>query len=138
MRKFIGKWIPADIAYYLHLDDPKVIKSLQYRYKGCAIVYGIRCQMNGMIYIGGSISPALRFHKHLITGEQSNANLQADINMYGLGKFTVHIFKIVEFPPDSSFAEKKALLLAEEQEYLNMIPVKRRYNSIEASSTTSK
>ena len=138
MRKFIGNWIPTDIAYYMHLDNPDVIKALQYRFKGLAIIYGIRCQANGMMYIGSSLSPALRFHKHLNTGERSNEALQADIGKYGLGKFTVHVFKKVVFPPNSSYSDKKALLFKEEQHYLSLIPAKRRYNAINVSSTGSK
>lgn len=133
MHKFLGKWIPEHIAYYMHLDNPDVIKALQYRFKNVPIVYGIRCQVNGLIYIGSSLAPGLRFHKHLITGERSNDALQAHITKYGLGKFTVHIFKVVEFPSDSSYAEKKTLLIT--QEYLNLIPVRRRYNTINASSS---
>ena len=145
MRKFIGKWIPTDIAYYMHLDNPDVIKALQYRFKGLAIIYGIRCQYNGircqyngMMYIGSTLSPALRFHKHLNTGERSNEALQADIVKYGLGKFTVHVFKEVTFPPNTSYSDKKALLFKEEQHYLDLIPAKRRYNAINVSSTGSK
>jgi len=48
-----------------------------------------------MIYIGSTMSPSLRFHKHLVTGEQSNANLQEAIRVNDLGYFTVQIFELV-------------------------------------------
>ena len=130
--KYIGKWIPKDVAYYLNLDNPGVITGLRYRFKKSAIIYGIRCRPDGMIYVGSSLAPGLRFHKHLITGEESNENLQDAISKHGLGKFTVHIFKVVDFPAHFAYAEKKTHLLKLEQEYLDMIPQKRLYNTSKA------
>ena len=102
--------IPRDVAYAMNLDNPRNIKHLRYRFKGDALIYGIRCQINNVIYIGETLNPGLRFHKHLISGEDSNVNLQAAIAKYGLGKFTVHIFMIVPLPASSTFDEKKTIL----------------------------
>jgi GIY-YIG catalytic domain len=108
MKGFVR--IPRDVAYAMNLDNQRNVKNLQYRFRNDAVIYGIRCQIDNMIYIGETTNPRLRFHKHLITGEKSNENLQAAIAKYGLGKFTVHIFMIVPLPSDSSFQEKKRLL----------------------------
>lgn len=137
--KDIGKWIPKDVAYYLNLDKSGVITSLRYRFKKSPIIYGIRCRPDGMIYVGSSLAPGLRFHKHLITGEESNQNLQDAISEHSLGQFTVHIFKVVDFPAHFNYCsplwgekEKKTHLLKLEQEYLDMIPHKRLYNTSKA------
>ena len=122
--------IPKDIGYVLNLDNPRNIKMLQYRFKDDAIIYGIRCQINNMIYIGSTMTPRLRFHKHLVTGESSNANLQDAIKEFGLGKFTVHIFEKVDLPFDTSYNEKQVILHKVEQSYLNRFPKRQKYNSI--------
>lgn len=85
-----------------------------------------------MIYVGSSLAPGLRFHKHLVTGQESNENLQDALSKHGLGKFTVHIFQVVDFPVHFTYAEKKSHLLKLEQEYLDMIPQKRLYNTSKA------
>lgn len=121
-----------DQYYYTRLDNTRVIRQLRYHFKDKAIIYGIRCHVTQMIYIGSTLAPALRFHSHLVTHEHSNLNLQADISKHGLGKFTVHIFEYVEFPVGSSYNEKMVILRKVEQQYIDRIPTKRLYNSINA------
>jgi len=113
----------------MYLDDPRIIRKLQYRFKHDAIIYGIRCQVTNMLYVGSTLSSSLRFHKHLITGEQSNANLQAAIVKYGLGMFTVHIFKVVSIPMGATYNVEKDILLAYEKEYILAVPSQRLYNT---------
>ena len=87
---------PPNVAYYMHLDHSRILRGLRYRFKDIPLVYGISCQVTQMIYIGSTNTPGLRFHNHLVTGENSNCNLQAAIKRYKLGKLTVHIFEIVD------------------------------------------
>jgi hypothetical protein len=129
--RFVNK-LPRDIAFYLHLNDPKVIRKLQIRFDGQAIVYGLRCQVDNMIYIGSSLNPGLRFHKHLISNTRSNAALQAAIQEHGLGMFTAQIFEQVDLSMYETYYDKKSYLLECEQRIMNMIPREQLYNSIDA------
>ena len=136
--------MPKDIAYYLHLDDPQQVARLRNRFKGLGIVYGICNQVNQMIYIGSSMNPSLRFLIHLCpkevttpdTVERSNSNLQEAITKYGLGKFKVLVFEIVDLPVDSTYMQKQELLRIAEQRYIDHFPKVQLYNKI--NSRTSK
>jgi group I intron endonuclease len=105
----------------LHLE--RTIKALQYRYRGTAIVYGIRCQVNNMVYIGSSVVPAHRLLQHLVTGEKSNAALQADIAKDGIDKFTLYVFEEVSMSELSDLRSK-------EQHRMDQFPPQQLYNSI--------
>ena len=81
-------WIPNHVTYYLNLDSPRVIRELQYRFKNSVLVYGIRCNINNMVYVGSTSDPRQRFYQHLVSGFKSNALLQADIAKYGVSHST--------------------------------------------------
>ena len=136
--KFIGLGpfvrTPKEIAYYMNLNNPRVVRELRYRFKEKTIIYGIRCQVDNLIYIGSSFAPSLRFHQHFVTGYHSNTRLQEAIALHGLSKFTVHVFEIIEFPSTAKYADRKATLLQVEQRYLDHFPMVQKYNSINASN----
>ena len=91
--------IPSNVRFFKDLHLPRTIKNLQYLYRGNAIVYGIRCQITNMIYIGSTLVPGRRWHNHLVTFTNSNDALQAAIAKYGLSKFTAYVFEgDVKFP----------------------------------------
>ena len=123
---------PKEFAYYMNLDNPRILRALRYRFKEKTIIYGIRCQVNNQIYIGSSFAPSLRFHQHLVTGFCSNTLLQRAIKSHGLSNFTVHIFEVVDFPSTASYMDRKAILLQVEQQYLDYFPAAQEYNSINA------
>lgn len=130
--RFVNR-IPDDIAYYLHLSDPRIIKKLQYRYDGKCVVYGVRCQIDNRIYVGSTLNPGKRFHNHLVSLGKSNSFLQAAISEHGLDSFTVHIFEEVIMPLDATYSVRKSILLQREQYIMNLIPQQQLYNKINAS-----
>jgi hypothetical protein len=105
--------------YYMNLHLSQVVDNLRFRFKSKPIVYGIRCRETGMMYIGSSFAPENRFHNHLVTGNHSNAALQADIQKYGLKSLTVHIFELVIFPAGMPFRDRPAHLHLVEQRYID-------------------
>jgi len=123
--------VPKDVAYYLHLNDPKVIKALRYRFQFTPLIYGITCLVNQMVYVGSTLNPSKRFHKHLTirNSDGSNKQLQAAITQYGMHNFKLHIFELVRLPREATYEEKRALLRAVEQRYMNHFPEAQRYNS---------
>jgi group I intron endonuclease len=133
--------MPKDIAYYLHLDDPQQIARLQHRFHGLGIVYGICNLVNQMIYIGTTMNPGLRFHKHFLskevenadTRERSNSHLQEAISKYGLSRFKVLVFEVVPFPADSTYSDKQKLLRDAEQRYMDHFPKVQMYNKYRAT-----
>jgi group I intron endonuclease len=125
---------PNHLAYYLHLDDPKVVRALRYRFKGKAIIYGFRCLVDGKMYIGSTLTPGLRFHSHLVTGLDSNINLQEAIAKYGVHMFTGYVFQLVAIPRALSTAEARVFLSKVEQTYINKFPKAQLYNSINSSN----
>ncbi len=62
------------------------------------LVYCIPCLVNDKVYVVSSISPHDRLYQHLVSGNNSNLALQAEIDKYGLRKFTVLVFEFVKFP----------------------------------------
>lgn len=85
--------VPNSISYHKHLNDPDQVSLLQRMYRPFGIVYGLRCDINNMIYVGSSHVPGLRFSKHLVTHSRSNASLQAAIAKYGLESFTALVYE---------------------------------------------
>jgi group I intron endonuclease len=126
--------VPKDVAYYLHLDDPNVVKGLRYRFQYTPLIYGITCMVNQMIYIGSTQNPSKRFHKHLTirSTSTSNKDLQAAITQYGLHNFKVHIFELVRLPREATYEEKQALLRNVERRYIAHFPKSQLYNRYDA------
>lgn len=134
--RFVNR-IPAAISYHMHLDKPEKVRKLQYMYRGSSIVYGVRCQIDNRIYIGSTMEPGLRFHKHLVSHERSNADLQEAMDLHGVGKFTVQVFEVVSYPGNATYKERKELLTQREQLIINQIPKQQLYNSINASASST-
>lgn len=125
---------PTHIAYYkdLHLDR---IRSLIYfGLKPKPIVYGIRCRVTNMIYIGSTLHPYKRLFSHLETGNGSNIPLQKAITKYGLKYFNLYIFEILTVNTDESYAESIIRLRNLEQSYINKFTRVQLYNVINAAS----
>ena len=130
---FITKYV----EYYMHLDNVRVVNLLRYRYKGKAIIYGFRCLVDGMVYVGSTTMPKLRFHNHLITGSHSNAALQAAINEHGLENFVAYVFELVVLPPNASKEQVSSIMRSAEQRHINKFPKAQLYNSINSSVQSS-
>ena len=122
------------VAYYMHLDKNGVITKLQYRFRKHSIVYGIRCVVNEMLYVGSTSAAGLRFDNHLISGVNSNASLQRDIAKYGLSNFIVYVFEVVSYPDNVVSHDRKAYLHSVEQSVMNRFPKTRLYNIVNATS----
>jgi group I intron endonuclease len=131
MTKFT--FIPNSVRFFKNLHMPRTIKNMQYLYRGKAIVYGIRCQVDNMVYIGSSLVPGRRFDNHLVTGKYSNTALQQAIQTHGLPQFTAYVFEEVKFPTNLTLNDKLKLLHQKEQYYMNMFPKAQLYNSIASS-----
>ena len=86
------------------------------------------------MYIGSTLSPALRFYHHLVTAESSNDALQSAIQADGLEHFTLFIMEVVEFPKGLSYNDKVRHLRAVEQRYIDKYPREQLYNSMNSSS----
>lgn len=121
--------MPGHIAYYQYLHLYGVIKKLCYRFSGKPIVYGIRCVVTGMVYVGCTSSPQEGFFQHLVAPYSSNHSLQEAIGVHGLSKFVVIIFEVLEFPAEMSAIERKRSLLAAESRYIAKFPKARLYNN---------
>ena len=124
---------PQHFAYYLHLDDPKVVRAMRYRFKNKSIIYGFRCHITRMMYIGSTLTPGLRFSEHLITGHHSNEALQEAMQVHGLSNFTGYVFKIVDVPKHLTTNQARAYLSKIEQTYLDKFPEEQLYNVIKSS-----
>lgn len=122
--------LPTYVAYYMHLDRPNIISKLRYRFKDYSIVYGIRLQTTGQLYIGSTNMPQVRFQNHLVTGDMSNAALQAAITKYGLSRFVAYVFEVVEYRSGLSKLEQRGV----EQRYINLFPKAQLFNTINSSS----
>lgn len=125
------------LHYYLHIGQERVITILRYRYKGKAIIYIIRNTVTGMLYIGSTLNPALRFYRHFISGDSKNSNiyLQSAISTDGIDKFNLYIMEQVVFPSGLTFTEKQSFLRKVEQSYINKYPTDQLYNEINSSSS---
>ena len=122
------------VAYYMHLDRVRVVNLLRYTYKGKSIVYALRCRSTGQMYIGSTTLSTLRFHNHLVTGENSNSNLQVAISRHGLSNFVAYILEVVPMSPHLSYSQQMVLLHQAEQAHINRYPKSQLYNSISASA----
>lgn len=71
------------------------------------MVYAIKCEVNGMIYIGSTLIHGRRFDNHLVSGKYSNPALQPDLQQYGLDNFTVYVLELVKFPADLKYKRLK-------------------------------
>jgi len=125
---------PKYHSYYINLHLKGAIDNLRYRFKDTPIVYGIRCSINNKIDIGSTLKPQDRFNKHLISAIGSNLALQDDIVKYGLDKFTVYIYEIVDIPSTFTRANKAMHLRLVEQRYINMVVKTKLYNAINSSN----
>lgn len=63
-----------------------------------------------------------------------NTALLAEINKHGLQHFTVYVLTTVSINRSLTLKERKAILLATEQSYINMFPKSQMYNGINAKS----
>lgn len=123
------KAVPHYVAYYMNLHLVSSVKGLRYRFKDSPVVYAIRCRVTGMMYIGSTMLPDLRFHQHLTVGN-TNLNLQNAIKKHGLSNFIVYILEVAEFPRSSFLEENRSFLLRLEQSYISFYPKTQLYNSI--------
>lgn len=114
----------------MHLSKPGVLERLQYRVRGKAIVYALRCQVTNMIYVGSSMNPGRRFYLHVVAGMRSNANLQAAIAQHGISKFTAYILEDVQFPEGMGYQDRKAYILTVEQKHMDVFNKDQLYNTI--------
>lgn len=128
------KSVPKFLAYYNNLHLSSVVNALRYRFRDKVIVYAIRCRPSGMMYIGHTFNPTLRFHNHLITGVNSNPYLQTDIAERGLSKFTVYVLEVVVLPKHLSYNQRAAFMRALEQRYIDRYPQEQLYNIVNASA----
>lgn len=126
MTKFY--FIPRNVIYYMNLHLTSTIKALQQRFRGETVIYAIRCQINNKVYVGSTLTPARRFHQHLVTGEKSNSNLQADISKYGIDKFTLYVMEIIDVK-NIPFKARVNFIRQREQYYMDKFPLEQLYNS---------
>ena len=82
-----------------------------------------------------SLTPGKRFHNHLVTGNNSNAQLQADIAKYGLDSFVACVFEVVPLSKYMSFKAKMVALHKIEQSYISKFPKEQLYNRIGSSAS---
>jgi len=71
----------------------------------------------------------------LVTGNNSNAKLQADIAKYGLDNFVAYVFEVVPLSKDMSFGAKMVALHKIEQSYISQFPKEQLYNRIGSSAS---
>lgn len=122
------RFMPPHVAYYQDLSKHHVFNSLCQRFRNVPVIYGLRCVVTGMIYVGSTMVPQDRFYQHLVTGRYSNAQLQDAINTYGLSKFTAIIFEVVDFPPNLSYKERKTYMVEREKHFISKFPSIQLYN----------
>ena len=111
-------------TYLNQLDNLKVLRKLEFRFKKVPIVYGIRCSVTGKVDIGSSLVGHDRIYQHFIS-HVTNVNLQAAITKHGLSKFTFYVFVQLSFPANQSYRERQSAILKIEQLYID-----KRHNSI--------
>jgi len=117
-----------NVPFYMNLHLPRAINNMRYSFRNTPIIYGIRCRVTGMMYIGSTVTPQHRFQKHLIAHTHSSSDLQADMDKYGLQSITVHILEVVKFPAHLSSSLHKSYLTQVEQTYIDRWPKAKRYN----------
>lgn len=130
--------VPIHLAYYRNLQIKSVINSICFRFKDQAIIYGIRCRLNGKIYIGSTNDVISRVKQHLIYLNHTNPGLQSDMSKLGIQNFTFYVFKIVDIPSGLNFVDRAAYLRKIEQGNLDMYPSHQLYNIIRSYSKNSR
>ena len=125
---------PLYAYYYSKLHIAYVVNKIRYHFAGKAIIYGLRCRVTNMYYIGSTFDPRERIRAHLITGHSSNLALQDAISIHGIDKFNMYIFEVVTFPKGATYHERLKHLHRVEQSYLDMFPKAQLYNSSRASA----
>lgn len=130
-------WISRSVIYYTNIHLPLVMDKIKYRFRYSTVIYGLRCNVNNMVYVGSTTKPADRFYQHTIEGKGSNKPLQADIAKYGLDKFTLYIFEIVVYPAGLTTSQQNTHLKALEQSFMDRFPAPQLYNSIRSYSIKS-
>ena len=120
-------------VYFLNLHKRWVVNLLRFTYQGKSIVYAIRCRPTGQMYIGSTSASKYRFYNHFISGEESNANLQAAISKHKLHNFVAYVLEEVEMPSKVTSAKRDQLLRRVEQLHIQRYPEAQLYNSIAAS-----
>jgi len=123
---------PVHLAYYRNLHLKSTISSIKFRFRGQSIIYGIRCRMTNMIYIGSTSQSLVRFNRHLETGRYSNPSLQNDISKYGLESFTAYIFESLKIDDTMNKSQVTSFIRESEQKYINLFPKKLLYNRIDS------
>lgn len=90
-----------------------------------------------MLYVGSTLSPALRFYHHFVTNDVSNSNarLQSAITEYGIEQFNLYVMELVLFPAGLSYNEKRSFLRKVEQSYINKYSKSQLYNEINSSDS---
>ena len=126
------KSVPLYVCYYYNLHMITVINDIRYRFQHKPIIYAIRHRATGMMYIGSTFTPSLRFHQHLISGTSSNANLQAAMALHGQSKFVLYVLELVQIPNGLSRDQRKLYLLGREQHYMDRYSTDQLYNSSRA------
>jgi len=118
-----------NVHYYMNLHLPRAIDNMRYSLRDIPIIYGIRCRVTGMMYIGSTSTPQDRFQKHLIAYTHSSYDLQADIEKYKLQSITVYILEKVTIPAHLSRFQRNSYLKRVEQTYIDRWPKAKRYNT---------
>jgi hypothetical protein len=124
--------LPATQAYFLNLHKASQVKMVKYCLRGKAIIYGVVCILDQMVYIGSTNDPYDRMCRHLITHDHSNSDLQLAIKIHGLRHFKVVVFEFITLPAGLTPAEIKSYLAVIEQRYILLLPRHRLYNKINA------
>jgi group I intron endonuclease len=127
-------FIPKNIRFFTNLYLPRTFKNMAYEFKGKAIIYGLRCQVDNMVYVGSTLTPGRRFHNHLVSHKFSNTQLQKAIQLHGLSKFTAYIFEVVDIPQNLTVKEKLKLLHGVEQTYIARFPKSQLYNMVNSAT----
>lgn len=87
-------------------------------------VYRITNVINGKIYVGSAIDIPRRKYDHFYQLEHKthiNKHLQRAFNKHGKDNFVFDVIEKVYFPLEFNKKQKKVLILAREQYYLNML-----------------
>lgn len=128
--------IPAFLTEHKGLGTRQNVDKMRYLYDHVAVIYGIVCETTNMIYVGSTWDSVRRFNKHFISKDMTrqNADLQADIEKYGMDNFTVYIFTKVTIDRRLTLAQKELVIRTVEQGYINMFPKDQQYNSINSLS----
>jgi hypothetical protein len=87
-----------------------------------------------MMYVGSTMVPSLRFHNHLVLGDNLNQFLQEAIKQHGLSQFTVYILETVKMPDHLTYTERVSKLRGIEQSYMDQYPKSKLFNTIKSKA----